>query len=75
MVFARFFLYLKWLKGLRFAGAAFGTTISKIFIVMITQTKEQYFPPRCEEMAINPDDVIAVSPGKYNNPFEDGGEW
>ena len=37
---------------------------------MITQTKEQYAPPRCEELEIKPEGVIAASaPG-----WEDGGE-
>lgn len=41
--------------------------------------KDQYAPPECEVLEINPEGVIASSPdpnpGSYNNPFENGGTW
>ena len=33
--------------------------------MMITQTKEQYGSPMCEELDINLEGVIAASPGPY----------
>ena len=36
---------------------------------MITQTKEQYTPPRCEELDVRLEGVIAASAPTY----EDGG--
>ena len=39
---------------------------------MITQTKEQYTPPRCEELDIQLEGVMALSGGKYPTwPEED----
>ena len=34
--------------------------------MMITQTKEQYVSPMCEELDINLEGVIAASPGPYS---------
>ena len=31
-----------------------------------SQIKAQYAPPRCEELSVQPEGVIAVSPGKFS---------
>ena len=41
----------------------------------VMEVKEQYTPPRCEEMDAHLEGVIAASPGPYNNPFKEGGDW
>ena len=33
---------------------------------MNTPVKEAYAPPRCEELSVQLEGVIAVSPGKYS---------
>ena len=41
----------------------------------VMEVKEQYTPPRCEELDAHLEGVIAASPGPYNNPFKEGGDW
>ena len=41
---------------------------------MITQTKEQYAPPRCEELDVRIEGVIAASGGLGDNKYEKE-EW
>ena len=33
--------------------------------MMITQTKDRYISPECEVLDVQPEGVIALSPGKY----------
>ena len=41
---------------------------------MTTQAKLQYTPPRSEELDINLEGVIAMSP-KWEPPFTNGEDW
>lgn len=40
----------------------------------IVQTKEQYTPPRSEELEAQLEGVIAASDPKFSTPFTGGGE-
>ena len=42
--------------------------------MMFTQTKEQYTPPRSEELELTLEGVIAASDPKFSTPFTGGGE-
>ena len=37
----------------------------KSYKLMIVQTNEQYARPQCEVLDVQPEGVIALSPGKY----------
>ena len=41
---------------------------------MIVQTKEQYTPPRSEELRLESEGIMQVSP-TYNNPFTNKEDW
>lgn len=47
---------------------------NQIYKLMITQTKDQYISPMCEELDINLEGVIAMSP-KWEPPFTNGEDW
>ena len=42
--------------------------------MMIVQTKEQYLPPKSEELEMSLEGVISASDPKFGSPFPGGGE-